>query len=398
VIPLPCNSACYWLPDLRRAVKTPVLDIVAIAVNALMRGSSVKRVVALGGAVPYRSELYRAPVERVGGTHVKLDERDQDRVVAYIESVKSLGTADQEAKAAFVRFVGELAQRYEVDGVVLACTEFSFFWDAEFPVKVVDSSRSLAAARVDYAVHGVPLELDPARVKAFWDKRAAMISDGAVGLLQSTMLTATEADAASRLEAERTALLSVLEPLIGRDSRVLELGSGTGRWSCVVGPRVRHVDAWDYSEGLVAAARRQAAERGVHNVTFHVGSVEDIPTDQKYDLVLSVALLHYLDEPRFEAAMRVARESVTPGGYAVFRETFGVQRRFELHGFHSATLDCDYHAVYRTVPELARELGADFELVRHEMTLAPTQEKPETCQGVAVFRRKEAPIAGGSPP
>lgn len=386
-IALPCNSACHWLPELRRAVKTPVLDIVALATRELLAKDGVQRVTALGGAVPYKTGLYSAEVERKGGTYVTLDATDQERVIAEIERVKSVGAADEAARAEFAAFVDGLATRYRLDGVVLACTEFSFLWDAKYSIAVVDSSRALARAVVDHAVHGKPLELDVGSIKAFWERRAAMIRSGATGLLQGTMLTSTEAEADARMQGERTALLGVLEPLMSERTRMLELGCGTGRWSCVLGPSVGHLDAWDYSAPLVEIAEQQARDRGIPNVHFHVGSVDAVTVPAPYEIVLSVALLHYLDERQFEATMKLVRDAVAPGGHVVFRETLGVDRRFELHGVHSATLDDDYHAVYRTPAEIVRLLGAEFELLSNVMTLAPTEAKPETYQGILVFRR-----------
>jgi hypothetical protein len=123
-------------------------------------------------------------------------------------------------------------------------------------------------------------------------------------------------------------------------------------------------------------------------VTFSLGSVETVVGSGRYDLVISIALLHYLNEDQFLGAIEVVRKNVPVNGYAVFRETFGVDRRFELHGFYSTTLNHAYNAVYRTPREIQKTLGEAFEMTRNEVTLEPTQEKSETAQGVLVFRRR----------
>ena len=387
VIALPCNSACHWLEGLRRAVKTPVLDIVSIASRALLARPGVRRVAALGGYVPYTVDLYGPHVAAAGGVYVKLDPESQESVAATIEAVKAAGRADEALRRSFQELVDGLAARHELDGVILACTEFSFFAADTFSVPVVDSSLALAQVVVDYAVHGEPLALDSDEVRRFWDERAALLERGEAGLLQATMLTATEEEAERRQEREEANLLRLVSPILAETETLLELGCGTGRWSRTLARHVGRVDAYDYSGRLVAVAARVAAEQGIDNVRFHQSAVETIPHGRQVDTVVSIALLHYLDEAQFRAAIALVRASVRPGGHAVFRETFGVDRRFELHGFYSEVLGTEYHAVYRTAAEIARQLGEEFELVLDEVTLPPTADKPETCQGVAVFRR-----------
>jgi len=390
VIALPCNSACHWLPELKRVIKTPILNIVELALSALRDVAPVQRITALSGDVPYRTELYGIATRSRNIDYVSISEDDQRRVVGYIESVKSIGGAGPQERERFAEFVNDLARRYQLDGVILACTEFSILWDTECSVPVVDSSRALAQAVVDTAYHGRPLALEVDAIRQFWEERARCAQDGETGLLQATMLTASEEEARVRMEAEREALLLVLSPLLTSTSRVLELGCGTGRWTRILAPHVGFVDAWDYSEGLLQLARKKTEEVGLENVSYSQGSVQDVIGVGTYDLVLSVALLHYLSEEQFVGAMRVVRQNVPVGGHAVFRETFGVVRRFELHGFYSATLDQPYHAVYRTVRELTAALGDDFEMISNQTTLAPTVEKPETAQGAVVFRRVHA--------
>ena len=389
LITIPCNSASYWVPQLQQKVKTPILDIVSTAVRELLGREDVVRAAALGGMVPHLTELYRGPIEAAGGTYVKIDENNQKEVAAAIESAKSAGSGTSELRENFRTLVAKLADSYGLDGVVLACTEFSFFHDEEFPLPVVDSSLALARAVVDFAVHGRPLHLDVDNIKSFWDSRAMMVENGEAGTLQATMLTTSDEEAAQREQIEKDSFLNVVGPILEKTGSLLELGCGAGRWTCTLAQRVESVDAYDYCEGLVNIARRNTEDAGIQNVRLHNAAVEDIEVDKVYDAVVSIALLHYLDERQFLATMRLIKAATRPGGHVLFRETFGVHRRFELHGFHSEVLDAEYHAVYRTHEQVTQEMGSAFELIRCETTLAPSPDKPETCQQLLVFRRAD---------
>lgn len=389
LIAIPCNSASYWAPRLQQKVKTPILDIVSTAVRELLAREGVGRVAALGGMVPHLTELYRVPLEAAGGTYVKIGEDNQEEVAAAIESAKAAGSGTAELRENFRNLVAKLADDYGLDGVVLACTEFSFFHDEEFPLLVVDSSLALARAVVDFAVHGKPLHLDIDNIKDFWDSRATMVENGEAGMLQATMLTASNEETAQRERLEKDSFLKFAGPILEKTGSLLELGCGAGRWTGTLAQRVEHVDAYDYCEGLVNIARRNIEDAGIRNVRLHNAAVEDIEVDKVYDAVVSIALLHYLDERQFLAAMRLIKTVTRPGGHVFFRETFGVHRRFELHGFYSEVLDTQYHAVYRTYGQVAQEMGSAFELIRCETTLAPSPDKPETCQQLLVFRRAD---------
>ncbi len=387
VIALPCNSACHWLNPLRTAVKTPILDIVGIAAQEMLRQPNVHRVAALSGHVPHQTNLYGPFIEEQGGQSVRLNESDQADVVGYIEAIKAAGHVTDEHKTQFASLVTRLANEYSLDGVILACTEFSLVADAPFSIPVVDSSHALAQAVVDYAYHGKPLMLNVAHVKAFWEQRATLLQDGEAGLLQATMLTSTEEEAEERLLLEQASLMGAIEPILQHSESILELGCGTGRWSRILAPHVAQIDAYDFSQALIEIARNETKEAGYNHVRFHCESIENVPQTHRVDTCISIALLHYLDENQFKAAMNLVRTSVLQGGHAVFRETFGVDRRFELHGFHSNVLNTTYHAVYRTPGEIAQALGDDFQLILDEETLAPTPEKPETSQRMLVFHR-----------
>jgi len=108
-------------------------------------------------------------------------------------------------------------------------------------------------------------------------------------------------------EAERRALLRLLEPKVGE--RVLEVGCGTGHWTRWfrqgLGMRVVGLDL---SERMLAAARGQLPE-----VPFVRGDALVLPfRGGSFDVVVAVAVLEFV--PKLEQVLDEMWRCVRPGG------------------------------------------------------------------------------------
>jgi len=101
-------------------------------------------------------------------------------------------------------------------------------------------------------------------------------------------------------------------PLRG-DERALDVGCGPGHTALAFAPRVREVVAVDLTEDMLAQGRRLAAERGVGNVIFQRGDVENLPFPAaSFDLVTSRYSAHHYPHPL--VALREVARVLKPGG------------------------------------------------------------------------------------
>ena len=90
----------------------------------------------------------------------------------------------------------------------------------------------------------------------------------------------------------------------------IDLGCGSGRWSAMVAPRAGHLHLLDASPDALAVARRNLAD--VHNVSFHLASVGDIPVgDNSLDFAFSLGVLHHV--PDTMAAIRAIAAKLKAG-------------------------------------------------------------------------------------
>jgi len=102
-------------------------------------------------------------------------------------------------------------------------------------------------------------------------------------------------------------------------SRVLDAGAGTGSLSLLAAELGHRVTALDLSEGMLAAARRKAEERGV-SITFVVGPAED-PPEGPFDAVIERHVVWTLPDP--VAALRAWRAVAPAGRLVLFEGSWG---------------------------------------------------------------------------
>lgn len=110
----------------------------------------------------------------------------------------------------------------------------------------------------------------------------------------------------------RGASLARLVELVGPQPHwhVLDVATGTGHTALAFAPRVAAVVGLDLTPEMLVAATNLAAERGVENISFIPGDVEDLPFgDGVFDLVTCrIAAHHFPNVGRFLAeATRVLR-------------------------------------------------------------------------------------------
>jgi ubiquinone/menaquinone biosynthesis C-methylase UbiE len=101
--------------------------------------------------------------------------------------------------------------------------------------------------------------------------------------------------------------------------RVLDAGCGTGHTALTFAPHVASVVGVDFTGAMLDQARRLADERGLHNVEFRLGDVEQLPfTRSEFDLVVSRYSAHHWPHP--QRALAEFRRVLRPGGRLILSD------------------------------------------------------------------------------
>jgi len=100
------------------------------------------------------------------------------------------------------------------------------------------------------------------------------------------------------------------------DMLVLEFGCGTGSTALEHAAHVKHYDALDFSEEMLAIAEEKRQQRAVDNVKFKRLAIEDLEVEaESYDMVIGLSVLHLLKDPT--AVLFEVKRVLKPGGLFV---------------------------------------------------------------------------------
>lgn len=116
-----------------------------------------------------------------------------------------------------------------------------------------------------------------------------------------------------RAEERSYAYLYRRIPKLVRGKEVLELATGPGALAKRIAPVTKRMLATDYSEGMIAEAKKGACP---NNLRFEVADAHSLPyADASFDAVVIVNALHLLPEP--ERALREVARVLRPDGVLI---------------------------------------------------------------------------------
>ncbi len=101
------------------------------------------------------------------------------------------------------------------------------------------------------------------------------------------------------------------EKIVNKNTYMLDIGCGTGRWTKYLSSKAGFIEAVDPSNAIFAADKLL---REVENVRLTKASVDTIPfPDETFDFAMSIGVLHHI--PDTQQAMNDCVKKVKKGGY-----------------------------------------------------------------------------------
>jgi len=134
IIAIPCNSAHYWIKDIKKYFDIPIITPIN-AVEKLIKSN--KRYLVLGSYVTYIKNLYKDIIELKYSKYIKLNGYIQNLVYKVIEFAKQ-GYIYPNAIAEINNKLND-----DIDTIILACTELTII-SYLINYNVIDSSLELA--------------------------------------------------------------------------------------------------------------------------------------------------------------------------------------------------------------------------------------------------------------
>ena len=146
VLAMPCNTAHYFLPEVRKAVRVPILDIIAeVCSEVALAHAAQAGLLATTGTI--RTGLYSDRLKTQGVETLCPEGERQEEAMRAIKEVKRAGVTPL-ARNTTYQLADELRER-GADALVAGCTEFSLVL-SQLPLDmpVFDPLDSLARAVV----------------------------------------------------------------------------------------------------------------------------------------------------------------------------------------------------------------------------------------------------------
>jgi len=106
------------------------------------------------------------------------------------------------------------------------------------------------------------------------------------------------------------------EMLIGRESRVLEIGAGTGLFTMDIARMCGSVTAVDMSPGMLGILNAKARKEGIGNIETVTADAEYFSPRGRYDFICSFSTFEYISDLD-DLIMKLAVH-LSPGGYLYF--------------------------------------------------------------------------------
>ena len=114
-------------------------------------------------------------------------------------------------------------------------------------------------------------------------------------------------------EASYQKKLAITQKYLTPEMQVVEFGCGTGSTAIVHAPAVKTYHAIDVSGKMIEIARAKAAEVGLSNIAFTVGTLEEANApDSSCDAILGLNILHLV--PDLDGTLSTVARMLAPGG------------------------------------------------------------------------------------
>jgi len=138
--------------------------------------------------------------------------------------------------------------------------------------------------------------------------------------------------------------------MLNKESLVLDVGCGMGRWSYFIADRVKFIEAIDPSKAVLSAIEYTKQKQ---NIRVTQAGVDNIPfADGAFDFVFSLGVLHHV--PNTEEAIIKSVKKVKPGGYFLIYLYYSLDNRGILFKLLFKASDLLRNMIYRLPASLKR--------------------------------------------
>lgn len=145
---MPCNTAHYFVPELRKRIDIPFLHIAEATLASMDPARYGKRIGVLATRGTLAAGIYRHTLEQAGYQTIEPDETQAEQLMRCIYDGAKAGKI-----AEYAPLLHETVSSMDADSFILGCTEIPLFlpyWTDSRPV--ADATEALAKAAIAFAL------------------------------------------------------------------------------------------------------------------------------------------------------------------------------------------------------------------------------------------------------
>lgn len=164
-----------------------------------------------------------------------------------------------------------------------------------------------------------------------------------------------------RNQKEVDKLLPMLK--LQKKSRVLDVGCGIGRWADALPEYIEAYCGVDFCGELIEIADKRNKKANFFFCEGATNEIEQVLQERekgKYNTVLVVGNLIYLNDEDIKTAFEQIERICEPHAVICIREPIGIEDRLTLKDFFSEELKDNYNVIYRTRAELMNFFEGSF--------------------------------------
>lgn len=164
-----------------------------------------------------------------------------------------------------------------------------------------------------------------------------------------------------RNQKEVDKLLPMLK--LQKKSRVLDVGCGIGRWADALPEYIEAYCGVDFCGELIEIADKRNKKANFFFCEGATSEIEQVLQERekgKYNTVLVVGNLIYLNDEDIKTAFEQIERICEPHAVICIREPIGIEDRLTLKDFFSEELKDNYNVIYRTRAELMNFFEGSF--------------------------------------
>lgn len=239
-------------------------------------------------------------------------------------------------------------------------------------------------------IYGEKAQINETHVRNFYNKRALASASGDAG---AVLLGNQDPQA---LKAKNAYDQEQILPLIGPETRVLDIGCGIGRVAGFILPNCDFYCGVDFSEEMVRATKQVCQSKG-GNYTAHCLSALET-ADQNIDFyggrfgaIIAAGVFMYVNDQNAHHIFQRLPDLLDEHSSVYLSDPVGLQKRLTLRDFPSEALQAEYSAIYRTPEEYLDLceplLNAGFHVTKHGFRPKFGEAYTDTARYFVVLRR-----------